>query len=118
MSRHKGFCRGKIPLFFLCIFLGPVCQAQESRPDSAISKSPAADAKRPNLADLSLEELMAVEIKVSTVSRQSESLSQARLPFLWSPRRTFVAAPSPRYRRHCASSPGCTWLPSIGTGGR
>ena len=82
MSRHKGVCRGKIPLFFLCIFLGPVCQAQESCPDSAISKSPAADAKRPNLADLSLEELMAVEIKVSTVSRQSESLSQARLPFL------------------------------------
>src|ERR1700739_4930482 len=82
MSRHNGFCRGKIPLFFLCIFLGPVCQAQESCPDSAISKSPAADAKRPNLVDLSLEELMAVEIKVSTVSRQSESLSQARLPFL------------------------------------
>ena len=78
MSRRIGIRFTLISLFLISLFLARLCKAQDNSPDPANSISSAGQQKKSvNLANLSLEELMNIETKVSLASRQSESLAQA-----------------------------------------
>ena len=76
MSRQIGIRFTLISLLIISHFLAGLCKAQDNSPDPANSISSAGHQKKSvNLANLSLEELMNIETKVSSASRQS--LAQA-----------------------------------------
>src|SRR5437588_12871807 len=78
MSRRIGIRFTLISLFLISLFLAGLCKAQDHSPDPANSFSSAGQQKKSvNLANLSLEELMNIETKVSSASRQRESLAHA-----------------------------------------
>ena len=78
MSRRIGIRFTLISLFLINPFLAGLCKAQDHNPDPANSISSAGQQKKSvNLANLSLEELMNIETKASSASRQSESLAHA-----------------------------------------
>ena len=78
MSWRIGIRFTLISSFLIGLFLALLCKAQDNSPDPANSSLSAGQQKKSvNLANLSLEELMNIETKVSSASRQSESLVQA-----------------------------------------
>ena len=72
MSRRIGIRFTLISLFLMSLVLAGQCKAQDHNADPANSISSAGQQKKSvNLANLSLEELMNIETKVSSASRQS-----------------------------------------------
>ena len=72
MSRRIGIRFTLISLFHISLFLAGLCKAQDHSPDPANSISSVRQQKKSvNLANLSLEELMNIETKVSSASRQN-----------------------------------------------